>query len=139
MSWLQDLMNMKNLINRSNYRLWYYKKELDRLEKGYDDNGDDNSKKEKLEQISRAKITCDNEKVEQSQFEEKYCNRLEKYEKSGIITNDMIEEMIKRKKTIHGIKTEINSLGDSKYDLEEEQKQQMDEIQERYDLIFTNK
>jgi hypothetical protein len=28
--------------------------------------------------------------------------------------------------------------GDSKYDLEEEQNTQMNEIQKRYDLIFTN-
>lgn len=136
MSWLQDLIYMKQRINKSTWRIWYYKKELDRLENSYDENADENIKKEKLEHISRSQTDYDNEKIELSKHEDRYINTLEKYEKAGIVTDIMIEEIIKRSKNIHGIQNEINMLGDTKYDLEEEQKEKMDEIQERYNRIY---
>lgn len=138
MSWLQDLIHMKQCVDKSIWRIWYYKKELDRLEKNYDKNADENMKKEQSDKIVEVQKDHDNEKVELSKFEEKYMNTLQKYEKAGIVSSIMIEEIIKRSKNIKGIQNEINMLGDSKYDLEEKQKEQMDEIKERYNRIYTN-
>lgn len=138
MSWLQDLIHMKQCVDKSIWRILYYKKELDRLEKNYDKNADDNIKKEQANKILEVETKYDNEKLELSKFKEKYMNTLEKYEKAGIVTSNMIEEIIKRSRNIKGIQNEINMLGDSKYDLEEKQKEQMDEIKERYNRIYTN-
>ena len=68
MSWLQDLIHMKQCVDKSIWRIWYYKKELDRLEKNYDKNADENMKKEQSDKIVEVQKDHDNEKVELSKL-----------------------------------------------------------------------
>jgi hypothetical protein len=133
MSWLKDLISMKTKINSLNNNMIYYKNEIYHQEKHY--HSDENIKKVQLDKIAQHQDKYNNKKQELSQLENKYSNELEKYDKDGIVTYNMIEEIIKRGRDIRGIQSNINILGDTKYELEEEQKEQMDQIQEKYNQL----
>jgi len=135
MSWLKDLISMKTKINSLNNHMIYYKNEIDHQEKHY--HSDENIKKVQLDKIAQYQDKYNNKKQELSQLEDKYSNELEKYDKDGIVTYNMIEEIIKRGRDIRGIQSNINVLGDTKYELEEEQKEQMDQIQEKYNQLYS--
>lgn len=131
--WLHDLVRDKRKLDNLSMTIAY----LDRQLESYHIK----SKEGPLE--DHQQVYYDAIKVKQKEnkrnneiYQERYQTAMEKYKKDGILTEEMVKDLVDCSRLLQRIQREITELCGEKAELDEEQKEKMDQIQKKYDCIY---
>ena len=131
--WLHNLLRDKRKLDNLSMTIAYQDKQLE----SYRIKSEEGSLEEHHQIYYHAtKVKQKENKRNNEIYQERYHTAMEKYVKDGILTEEMVKDLVDHSRLLQRIQREITELCGEREELDEEQKEKMYPIQGKYDCIY---